>query len=274
MPESLPHDEGAPPLTLQVGAATDVGRVRDHNEDSALAEGALFVVADGMGGHAAGEVASGLAIDTLREVADRSNLTAEDVVAQIRLANQRILEAVASHPDQRGMGTTLAGIALVVSGGIDHWAVFHLGDSRVYRSIDGALHQLTVDHSEVQELVDRGVISAAEARTHPLRNVVTRSLGTESGHQADVLVIPPYPGERFVVCTDGLTNELADVDIQAILEEHRDPQAAAEALVREAVVAGGRDNVTAVVVDLVGRSSDDAATSPRGADETTTPREL
>lgn len=260
-------------LTLRVGAATDVGRVRDHNEDSALAEGGVFAVADGMGGHAAGEVASGIVVDTLREIADRPDLTADDVDQQLRLANDRILQAVREHPDQRGMGTTASGIALVSSGGADHWAIFNVGDSRVYRLIGGGLTQVTVDHSEVQELIASGVITPEEARTHPLRNVVTRSLGTDYAHQADVWVIPPYPGERFVICSDGLTNELTDAEVREIVEEAADPQAAAEELVREAVLAGGRDNVTVVVVHLESDGEDETVTSPRRAEDRTAPRQ-
>lgn len=250
---------------LTAGAATDVGRVRTHNEDSGLAEGGLFLVADGMGGHAAGEVASGIVVETMRELVPRDDLTADDVTAQIALANERILASMEEDSSRDGMGTTVTGIALVVAGGADHWAVFNVGDSRVYRLIDGTLMAMTVDHSEVQELVDAGVISAEEARTHPRRNVVTRSLGTTYAAAPDVRVVPPHPGERFLVCSDGLTGELTDAEITELLVDHTDPQAAAEALVRAAVEAGGRDNVTVVVVDLTdeGADSSQTATSPR-----------
>lgn len=260
-------------LVLRVGAATDTGRVRDHNEDSALAEGGIFVVADGMGGHAAGEVASGVAVETMRELVAREGLVADDISRQLVVANERILAMVESHPDQQGMGTTATGLALVTAGGADHWAVFNIGDSRVYRHIDGTLTQVTVDHSEVQELVTAGVITAAEARTHPSRNVVTRSLGTDYAYQSDVWVLPPYAGERFLICSDGLTNELPDERLHEILQANQDPQAAAEELVRAAVEAGGRDNVTVVVVNLDG-GADDAlsVTSPRESGEDTAPR--
>lgn len=261
-----------PALLLRVGAATDTGRVRQHNEDAALAEGGIFVVADGMGGHAAGEVASGIAVATMRELSARGNLTADDVTRQLLLANQRILASVASHPEQRGMGTTASGIALVTAGGADHWAVFNVGDSRVYRVIGDSLSQVTVDHSEVQELVEAGVITVEEARVHPARNVVTRSLGTDHAFHSDVWVLPPYAGERFVICSDGLTNEVSDARLREILQAHPDPQAAAEELVRAAVEAGGRDNVTVVVVDLEGDVGDDLSeTSPR-AEADTAPR--
>lgn len=266
---SAAHADG-PPLVLTAGAATDVGRVRSHNEDSGLAEGGLFLVADGMGGHAAGEVASGIAVDTMRELVGRADLTADVITEQIRLANQRILASVEEDPARDGMGTTVSGIALVVNGGADHWAIFNVGDSRVYRLIDDSLMPMTVDHSEVRELVDAGVISEAEARTHPKRNVVTRSLGTTYAASPDVRVVPPLPGERFVICSDGLTGELTDDEITAVLLDHPDPQRAAEALVRAAVAAGGRDNVTVVVVDLTdgGADSSMTVTSPRTAVDT------
>lgn len=263
-----------PGLVLHVGAATDTGRVRDHNEDSALAEGGIFVVADGMGGHAAGEVASGIAVEAMRELVTHRELTAEDVSRQLVVANQRILDAVEGNPEQRGMGTTATGLALVSAGGSDHWAVFNVGDSRVYRWIDGGLSQVTVDHSEVQELVDAGVITAEEARVHPARNVVTRSLGTDYAYQSDVWVLPPYAGERFIICSDGLTNEVPDERMRDILQACPDPQVAAEELVRAAVEAGGRDNVTVVVVNLDGNVGDDLAeTSPRRPGDDTTPRD-
>ncbi|MGO1584181.1 MAG: PP2C family protein-serine/threonine phosphatase [Actinomycetaceae bacterium] len=260
-----------PGLLLRVGAATDTGRVRDHNEDSALAEGGIFLVADGMGGHAAGEVASGIVVATMRELVGRAELTSDDVTRQLVRANEGILGAVRSHPEQKGMGTTAAGLALVTAGGADHWAIFNVGDSRVYRSIDGTLTQVTIDHSEVQELTDAGVITAAEARVHPARNVVTRSLGTDYAYQPDMWVLPPYAGERFVICSDGLTNEVDDDGMREILQANPDPQAASEELVRAAVEAGGRDNITVVVVNLDGGGGDDLSeTSPRA--EATAPR--
>ena len=250
-----------------VGIASDVGRVRRHNEDAARAEGTVFVVADGMGGHAAGEVASAIAVETLVELAGRANLHVQDIVEQIGEANRRILASAARHPEQTGMGTTVAGIAVVSAGGSQHWAVFNLGDSRVYRLIDGELSQVTVDHSEVWELVERGLITPEEAQRHPARNIVTRSLGRDPMGRVDTWVFPPYPGEVFVICSDGLSNELSQERIEAILLEHPDADAAADALVTAAVEAGGRDNVTAIVVGLLGQESDD------DVDEDTTPRE-
>lgn len=231
-----------------IGVATHVGRVRTHNEDSARAEGSVFVVADGMGGHAAGEVASTLATDALIELAGRRDLEVTDVVAQVAEANRRILESAAEHPDQSGMGTTVTGVAVVLVGGEPHWAVFNVGDSRVYRSVDGRLTQVTVDHSEVQELVNRGYLTVEQAARHPARNIITRSLGREPMGAVDTWVFPPHAGERLVICTDGLSNELSIEEIEQVVNSVDDAQAAASTLVEKAVTAGGRDNVTAIVI--------------------------
>jgi len=253
--------------TISVGVRTDVGRVRKHNEDSAGAEGTVFVVADGMGGHAAGEVASRIAAEAVLELSSRPVLQVRDVVAQVAEANRRILESAARHPEQTGMGTTVAGLAVVSVGGQRHWAVFNIGDSRVYRLLDGALNQVTVDHSEVWELVERGLITPEEAHRHPARNIVTRSLGRDPMGVVDTWVFPPYPGEAFVICSDGLSNELTLEEIEAVLADHPDADEAATELVRRAVEAGGRDNVTAIVVAVQGEDSDS------DVDEDTTPRE-
>lgn len=246
-------------MVLRAGAATDVGRVRQHNEDNLLAGGSLFVVADGMGGHAAGEVASGIVVETLAGLVGRDRLRPEDIVAALGESNARILQSVARHPEQTGMGTTATGLAVVTAGGSDHWALFNIGDSRVYRLVDGELSLVTVDHSEVQEMVDAGLITEQEAARHPLRNVVTRSLGTETTPNPDVWVFPPHPGEWFVLCSDGLSNELSREEIEQVVTAHDDPQQAAEALVRAAVDAGGRDNVTVIVVALDTSGEDDSA---------------
>lgn len=253
-------------LAVRVGVATDVGRVREHNEDGVFARGSMFVVADGMGGHAAGEVASGLTVAALGELARRTDLAVADIIAQVEQANIRILRSAAQDPQQHGMATTVTGVALVVVGGSHHWAVFNLGDSRVYRFIDGQLSQVTVDHSEVQELVEAGYLTVEQAKVHPLRHTVTRSLGREPLPPVDTWVFPPCPGERFVVCSDGLTNELDDPEIAEILAAGADPQTTAQHLVNRAVDRGGRDNVTVVVVELADYPAADV-------DEDTLPRE-
>ncbi|GAB3592576.1 protein phosphatase 2C domain-containing protein [Angustibacter peucedani] len=257
----------ASPLEMAVGAATDVGHRRRRNEDCVLAEGSVYVVADGMGGHAAGDVASRLVVEAFRELAPREDLRAADVLAALRTANADMLSSSARHPEQSGMGTTASGLVVVQAGGSPHWAVFNVGDSRVYRYVDGDLHQVSVDHSEVQELVDAGMLSPAEARAYPRRNVVTRSLGHDPMPQVDLWVVPQQPGERFVVCSDGLTDEVEDDVIAAVLADDDEPQRTAERLVEAALEAGGRDNVTAIVVALsrgAGVADVDEDTSPRG----------
>lgn len=239
-------------VSVRRGVATHRGRVRDHNEDSVLAEGTVAVVADGMGGHAAGEVASAIVTETVAELLQpevEGSPRRADVVAALERANERIRESARRHREQAGMGTTATGMALVADGDREQWAVFNVGDSRVYRLVAGALEQLTTDHSEVQEMVQAGVISQEEAAVHPLRNLITRSLGLDPMPEVDVRLLPAEPGERFLVCSDGLSNELSSDAMAAIVAGATGPQEAADALVRAAVEAGGRDNVTVVVLE-------------------------
>jgi PPM family protein phosphatase len=254
-------------LNLQFGTASHPGLVRERNEDSAIASGGIAVVADGMGGHAAGEVASHLAVERLGRLAwDPSDLKPGDLLIAIDEANQSILNAASTDPEQAGMGTTVAGIAAVRVGGSDHWMVFNVGDSRVYRLNERTLTRVSVDHSEVQELISAGKLTVEEAKQYPRRNVVTRSLGTDPAPQADVWVFPPTPGERFMICSDGLPLELDEQIIAEVLADQPDAQIAANALVDYAVRAGGRDNVTVVVVDLVSPDAGDPVsveTAPR-----------
>lgn len=251
---------------MRSGVATHVGRVRDHNEDSVLAEGMVFAVADGMGGHAAGEVASRLAVEALRHLHEQPPQRPDDVAEVLREANRRILQSQTRVPEQRGMGTTVAGITVVPAGGHEHWVVFNIGDSRVYRLADNRMSLVTRDHSEVRELIDAGVIDAQEAARHPMRNVITRSLGSDPAPSADTWVLPPVRGERFVICSDGLSGELDDREIMLIARKYADPQVAADQLVAAAVRAGGRDNVSVVVVAVDAwddDDGDDADTAPR-----------
>jgi PPM family protein phosphatase len=246
------------------GAATSVGRVRQVNEDSYLAVPPIFVVADGMGGHGSGDVASRIAIEEMRACAELRPLFAEAVLTALEHANQHIVE----RHDPNRMGTTLTGLAaLETTVGGDHIMVFNIGDSRVYRLAGDRLEQLTVDHSEVQEMVLAGVITKEQARVHPRRNVITRALGSDAGLHPDRWLLPPISGDRYLVCSDGLFSELPDEVILALLSVGP-PQQAAEALVAAANDAGGRDNVTAIVVDVESADADFS-----GADETTLPRE-
>lgn len=256
-------------LQLRAAAATHVGNVRSINEDASLVLPELAIVADGMGGHACGDVASALTVAAFADLAGSRPLRAEDVVNAVARANGSILDEADAHPAKAGMGTTVTGIALVEQGGSPHWLVINVGDSRVYRIAAGGAAQLTVDHSEVAELVAAGQITPAQARVHPLRNIVTRSLGTEPGPVVDTWLVPVAPDDLFVVCSDGLSGELEDEVIGELaagsLTDGASLEEVAQRLVAAAVDHGGRDNVTAVVV-----------AAPRGpardAEVTTQPR--
>jgi protein phosphatase len=254
-------------VRVQLGASTHVGQVRTVNEDAVLAEHHLVVVADGMGGHARGDLASACAIAEFRHLTREEFLTPADVERAVGAANQRILDEVAGAPELEGMGTTLTGVALVQYAGEPHWLVFNVGDSRVYRVTGAGAEQLTVDHSEVSELIALGRLTQDAASSHPLRHVITRSLGTVPPPVPDVWIFPvSSEGDTFVACTDGLTNELSEAEISAIVNRAFSPRDAAAALVDAAVSAGGRDNVTAAVVAMASELSYDVevATAPRG----------
>lgn len=245
---------------------TDVGRVRRLNEDSVLVGDRIWAVADGMGGHAAGDVASRMAIEMLAVLDGSPELRPADIVSAIRTANEQIVDHGQRHEDAFGLGTTVTGIALVDVGGADHWAVFNVGDSRVYRAIGSTFARATIDHSETEELILDGVITQAEARTHRARNIITRSLGLAGDTEVDLWVLPQTPQERFLICSDGLTSELDDARIADILALHPDPARAAEALVYQALAHGGRDNVTVIVMNVEGsfQEEPEIETNPRG----------
>ncbi len=236
-------------LAVRTGSATNVGLHRDNNEDAFVVTDPVFLVADGMGGHAAGEVASALAVETMARLTGRSDVTVDLVRAQVLRAGVRIHEETVRRPATRGMGTTLTGLVRVVSDGAPTWVVVNIGDSRTYAVRDGRLEPLTTDHSEVQAYVDGGVLSRDEARTHPLSHVLTRCLGLEPASSPDVVTIPAAEGQRFLLCSDGLTGDVSEEAMAAILAAHADRQEAADALVAAALAAGGHDNVTAVVLD-------------------------
>jgi serine/threonine protein phosphatase PrpC len=240
--------------TLRWGAVTHEGQLRTQNEDNLHAGEGLFVVADGMGGHLAGEVASQMAVARLDQRLPAGQLgSRDDLVSAINEANVEIYNASLNNPDQAGMGTTITAIAVVddpLDGEV--LAVANVGDSRGYVLRHGRLRQVTVDHSFVQELVAEGAITATEARHHPRRNIVTRALGIEPYVRVDTWMMPIIRGDRFLLCSDGLVDEVADEVIQAILAAHPDdPTIAAQALVDAANASGGRDNITAIVVDVL-----------------------
>ena len=227
--------------------------LRQQNEDAFVAETNVFVVADGMGGHNAGEVASALAVQGMRNAAGNGFSSAESVVSAINAANAEIHQASGGPTDQRGMGTTLTAVVPLPAAGAEpqRMVVANVGDSRVYLLRGGELKQVSSDHSYVQELLTEGYISAAEARVHPRRNIVTRALGIEGDVNADSWVLPMVVGDRYVLCSDGLVDEVEDEQIAHMLRETPDPQIAADRLVAAANDNGGRDNVTVVVVDVV-----------------------
>jgi protein phosphatase len=237
-------------VSFSASVRTDRGRVRDHNEDSVLCTERVVAAADGLGGHAAGELASRLAVEQLEPLGARADLTPDDILEAVRAANQAIFAAGESDPDHAGLGTTLCGVALVHLDGAEQCAAFNVGDSRVYGFGEGQLTQISVDHSEVQELQNAGLLDAEEAMHYPRRNIVTRWLGSDTDPVPDVWVFAPVVGARFLVCTDGLTNEVDDEAIAGVLAAHASPDAAVDDLVNRALEAGGRDNVTVAVIDV------------------------
>ena len=243
-------------MLLKHGVATDTGNVRPQNEDAYVASDHLFAVADGMGGHNAGEVASALATTLLLERAVGQTLTPEWFVNAITAINRTIHESAAESTERRGMGTTICALALVNPQGetteSQQVALANVGDSRIYLWRAGTFRQLSVDHSYVQELVTEGLITEEEARVHPRRNIVTRALGIDDRVAVDSWLIPLFTGDRFILCSDGLVDEVPTADIAALAAQQREPQMIADALVALAKRNGGRDNITVVVVDAVG----------------------
>jgi protein phosphatase len=263
------------PFRLNYGFGSHRGLRRQLNEDSLVVTGNLFAVADGMGGHEAGEVASRICVETLatgvKQV--RDDLTAEQL-QQLMVTSNDAIRRVA---DSRA-GTTLAGVAIVRELHGLYWMVFNVGDSRVYRMSDGEFSQVSVDHSEVQEMVDAGYLSKEDARHHPRRHVITRALGTGEASAADFWMLPVHDGDRLMVCSDGLTSEVDDDEILQELSAHHAPQDAVDALIRSALRSGGRDNITVIVVDVEDTEAEEnrVITSPRSSDtdeqQTTRPR--
>jgi protein phosphatase len=251
--------------TLRAGSATDVGLVRANNQDQALIASPLFAVADGMGGHAAGEVASEVACQALAEAFTAGPPTAEGLVEAAEEANRAVFERAQANPEMHGMGTTLVAVALVPGDGHGCLAVAHVGDSRVYLVRDGEISQVTSDHSLVAELVAEGQIAAEEAERHPQRHVLSRALGVYPDVDVDLTVVDPHDGDRVLLCSDGLSREVSDHQIASVLRRLADPDEAARQLVEEAKAKGGADNITVVVVDVTGTgapSQDGAAGAP------------
>ena len=247
-------------LVLEHYGMTDPGKVRKNNEDSLLTgEGrdeTLFVVADGIGGFEAGEVASSIAVDVLKDLSSSQPL--EDA---IREANRRILAASRGDEKLQGMGTTVVAVRFGAKGGEPVAEVSHVGDSRAYLLRGGDLNPITEDHSLVAELVRSGDLTRAQASEHPQKNLITRALGAEGAVEVDTAVLPVEPDDRFILCSDGLTDMVPEPKIQEILTSSSDPEQASRALVRAALDAGGADNVTVVIIDV---SEEEPSPAERG----------
>ena len=238
-------------IQLDVGAATHVGRNpgRTNNEDRYLVADGLWVVADGVGGHAGGEVAAGLAVEIIGANFDAAS--SRPLASVIELANRAVWDRAGSDPELHGMATTITAVALLERDGAAQLNVANVGDSRTYLLREGELTQLSVDHSQVEEMVRDGLISRAEAARHPYRHVVTRVLGMDSGVSVDTWDLTPAAGDRFLLCSDGLIDEIDDSSIAEILKEGNPAQATVDHLVTAALDHGGSDNVTIVLVDVV-----------------------
>ncbi len=235
--------------TLAWGALTDTGRIREVNQDGVLAAVDVFVVADGMGGHRGGEVASAMAVEEMAK--NTAFSSTDELIDVVQRANREVLERAREEPSLYGMGTTMVALVAMTDAEPERLCVVNVGDSRLYVRTGNELLQLTDDHSLVEGMVRDGWISPEEAMVHPQRNVVTRALGVEDELLVDAWELQPVTGDRYLLCSDGLTKELSDAEILGILDGTDDPEEAASSLVQAACAAGGRDNVTVVVVDVV-----------------------
>ena len=234
------------PLT-SFGSRTDIGCLRDHNEDSLVVTPPLFAVADGMGGHAAGEVASEIAVRVLSELAPE-HPDGEALGRAIEEANRAVIQAAHEGRGRQGMGTTMT--AAMLEG--ERLVIAQVGDSRAYLLHQGKLQQLTRDHSLMADMIEAGQLTPEEARTHPQRSVITRALGSDVHLHPDIYEINVETGDRLLVCSDGLSGMVFDDQIESTLRRVQDPQRCASQLVNEAIAAGGHDNVTVIVADVTG----------------------
>ena len=249
----IPGSNGAS-VVLSWGVATDIGHVRAHNEDSLVAIAPVFAVADGMGGHASGDVASDAVVTRLAElsIADEGEsayTTPEAVLEALRLATTDITLAI--NGAELGAGTTATGAALSAYGGQAYWAIFNVGDSRVYLFEHNVLTQISIDHSVVQEMVAAGLLTPRDAEHHPDSNIITRAVGFNSEPVPDFWIIPVSAGSRLLMCSDGLTREVDDLRLRLHLAAKLSPAHTADALIDAALASGGRDNVTALVLDVL-----------------------
>ena len=256
--------QGEAALKLTWSFLSDRGNKRAVNEDSVVANAPLFAVADGMGGHSAGDIASAAVVTRLGDISGRAYIDADTI--------DRALESALADIDRvgdeslLGTGTTVTGVAMTIVDDRAQWAVFNIGDSRVYFFADGQLEQITTDHSVVQEMVAAGLITREQADTHPDSNVITRAVGFHEKPVPDYSLVPVKAGQRILICSDGLTKELTDHGIRHYLATAGSAERAASELVAASLANGGRDNVTVLVIDVDEASDDVESTQPRAAE--------
>jgi serine/threonine protein phosphatase PrpC len=262
LPSDHPGDDPGE-IRLEWAAMTDVGHRRAANEDSFIASPPIFAIADGMGGHLAGDRASAAVVSRLAEVRSGDFVEPEVVEEALERATDDI--EIISDGSELGVGTTVTGAVLTMHAGVPHFAIFNIGDSRVYLFDRDELAQVTVDHSLVEQLVEAGVITRAQAHNHPEGNVITRAVGFQSQPTPDFWLLPVTPALRLLICSDGLTGELDDERISLTMAAGLSAQETASALLDAALDAGGRDNVSVIVIDVIA--------APHGVDgDDTTPR--
>ncbi|HEX4492859.1 MAG TPA: Stp1/IreP family PP2C-type Ser/Thr phosphatase [Acidimicrobiia bacterium] len=258
-------------MRIDAGASSDVGQLRSGNEDSFLVDDriSLYAVADGMGGHQGGEVASATALEALRAAVAGGDA----LDAAIVRANRSVYEKAGTDRALLGMGTTLTAIEIL---GESTFLIGHVGDSRAYRVRDGVLEQLTEDHSLVEELVREGRLTPAEAKVHPQRSIITRTIGVDPDVDVDLYTLDARTGDRIIICSDGLTTMLGDDEVSHVAQLDADPRLAADHLVDAANEAGGEDNITVVVIDVLDAppagAPDPEALAARSRARTPTPR--
>lgn len=244
-----PTDPATSATVLASAGASHVGLVRRINEDALFVGPPVFVVADGMGGHALGDVASALVVEAFAPLGGRESATPADV--ELAIARSRVMIAAIDAAGEAEPGATMVSASYVVEAGRGYWLIAHVGDSRAYSWLAGELEQLTRDHSVVQELIDAGHIDSDQAASHPERHVITRALGPMGNAQADYSLVPLERAQRILLCSDGLTSELSDKSIALILDHGTTPEETVASLIDAAVNMGGRDNITAVVIDVL-----------------------
>ena len=246
----MPGRVGIGAANVEWGVATHIGAGHERNQDAYCAQPPVFVVADGVGGHTDGELASREVVQALLTLSGQVAVDVETLTEALRDARERIGRIPSS--GGRPPGSTLSGVIVTQVDGRPSWMVVNIGDSRTYRLDSAGLNQVTVDHSVVQQLIDSGAVVQAARRELPFRNLLTRALFADADHRPDVSVLPVAGGDRVLACSDGVHGAFDASVIEQVLRAHRDPQTAADELVKMAVEADGHDDMTAVVVDAVG----------------------